>query len=281
MKAAAWYEKKNQTQMQATLDKGIEAAQTQLREKAGEISGVFAAEMDHYSRSFVEHVHGQVSETLNETLEKARADAQGLAGGALAQFQGDMHQTLQREHERFTGALDGSLEDYRTRTDSIRTHAESTLLTDASRRTNEFKHSLDEEMNQGVARARRNLEAELAPLIEHLGAHRARQEKEFAGTLEQLGDAAMGNYRDRLENVANTFLVTTAASLNQRAQEAADRLVENSEQRLQSAAARVFAGVGETLRQRLLDISTSVGPEAPPPTEKNDAGKAAAGGSQP
>jgi hypothetical protein len=279
MKAAAWYEKKVQTQMQATLEKGTEAAEAQLRAKAGEISGIFAAEVDHYSRGFVELVQGQVNETLNETLDKARTDAQGLAAGALSQFEGDIHQTLQREHERFTGALGGSLEDFRTRTDSIRTHAESTLQSDVTRQTTEFRQRLDQELNHGVTRARRDLQAELAPLIEHLKAQRAQQESEFVDTLGRLGDGAVGGYRERLEIVSNSFLATTAATLNQRGQDASDRLVELSEQRLRNAAAQVFAGVGETLRQRLQEISPNVVPEALA-TEPNETGKAASGGSQ-
>src|SRR5207302_17970 len=57
-KSSEWYEKKVQTQMQAALEKGLDQASNQLREKAGEISGLFASELDHYSRSFVEHTQG-------------------------------------------------------------------------------------------------------------------------------------------------------------------------------------------------------------------------------
>ena len=66
-KTAEWYEKKVQTQMQATWRKGSSRRAGHSREKAGEISGLFAAELDHYSRSYMEHTQGQIEEVTSET----------------------------------------------------------------------------------------------------------------------------------------------------------------------------------------------------------------------
>jgi len=41
-KSAEWYEKKVQTQIVGLTERAVEQAGNQLREKAGEISGVFA-----------------------------------------------------------------------------------------------------------------------------------------------------------------------------------------------------------------------------------------------
>jgi hypothetical protein len=51
-KAAEWYEKKAQTQLQGTTEKAMEQAANQLREKAGEVSGLFANEMSNVSRGY-------------------------------------------------------------------------------------------------------------------------------------------------------------------------------------------------------------------------------------
>ena len=70
-KSAEWYEKKVQTQMQTTLEKGLDQAASSLREKAGELSGLFASELDHYSRSYVEHAQNQIQENARDAAEKA------------------------------------------------------------------------------------------------------------------------------------------------------------------------------------------------------------------
>src|SRR5262249_51174322 len=52
-KSAEWYEKKVQTQISGLTERAVEHAGNQLREKAGELSSVFASELDHSSRNFV------------------------------------------------------------------------------------------------------------------------------------------------------------------------------------------------------------------------------------
>src|SRR6202040_3987282 len=47
MKSAEWYEKKAQTQIQSLTEKTVEQAENKFREKAGEVSSVFASELDH------------------------------------------------------------------------------------------------------------------------------------------------------------------------------------------------------------------------------------------
>ena len=83
-KTAEWYEKKVQTHMQAAIDKGTEYALGTLKEKAREMSGIFGAELDHYSRSYVEHTQEQVEDTSRESLERLRKQAEEIATGAAA-----------------------------------------------------------------------------------------------------------------------------------------------------------------------------------------------------
>jgi len=70
-KSAGWYEKKVQTQMQATMEKGLEQASEALHVKAGEVSGLFATELDPLHRSFVDHAHGQLDEAEKNTVARA------------------------------------------------------------------------------------------------------------------------------------------------------------------------------------------------------------------
>src|SRR6202008_2720330 len=60
-KSAEWYEKKAQTQIQNYSEKPGEQTANQLRDKAGEISGVFATELDHSSRNFLRHTRTQMN----------------------------------------------------------------------------------------------------------------------------------------------------------------------------------------------------------------------------
>src|SRR2546430_514305 len=72
-KSAEWYEKKVQTQIVGLTERAVEHAGNQLREKAGEISGGFATELDHSSRSFVQHTHTESEEVVRDAFDRARA----------------------------------------------------------------------------------------------------------------------------------------------------------------------------------------------------------------
>ncbi len=97
-KTADWYEKKVQTQMQSSMEKGIEQAGEELRKKAGEMSGAFATELDHYSRSYVGHSKDQIEELLREASDRVRDNAQQAADGVAANFSERASQ-IAAEHE--------------------------------------------------------------------------------------------------------------------------------------------------------------------------------------
>src|SRR5205814_82233 len=71
-------------QIQHFADKAGEQAATLLREKAAEVSSVFASELNHASRNFVGHAQQQMEEVVRDSFERARAlfsDAAVLFGG--------------------------------------------------------------------------------------------------------------------------------------------------------------------------------------------------------
>src|SRR5260370_41686605 len=93
MKSAEWCEKKAQTQIQNRTERTIEHAGNQLREKAGEISRVFASELDHESRSFVGHTQTQMEEVVRDSFERARAHFAEAAGTTAAAFPAEIQPT--------------------------------------------------------------------------------------------------------------------------------------------------------------------------------------------
>jgi hypothetical protein len=265
LKASSWYEKKVQTQMQATLDKGTELAESQLRQKAGEISGLFATELDHYSRSYVEHTQGQMAEAITDAVQKLNENLGTAAGGAAADFQKEIRQSAQKVYEEFGGSLHEALQLFGTRADTLSGQARAKIDADAARALAEFQKTLGQEAQLGVAQAKSSLEAHLAPLQQIWKDQREAQEQQFTEKISTLSESSLENYRQRLENTSNSFLVTAVAGLTHQSQGVIENLAQTSEERLRNVASQVFSGIGETLRQRLLDLSASF--SAPPPPE--------------
>jgi len=82
----------------------------------------------------------------------------------------------------------------------------------------------------------------------------------------------MDDYRQRLENASNSWLLTTVTKLHQQSVGLIDRLATSTEEKLRSICNSVFAEMGDTLRQRLAGLSAPISaptkPVQVPPANK-------------
>ena len=267
-KSAEWYEKKAQTHMQATLDKTLEQASSGLREKAGEISGLFASELDHYSRSYVEHTQGQMDEAVKDAVERTRGQLAQAAETTTAGFGDQIHGVAQREFERFTSSVGSAFEQTAARLEAHMAQVRSKIDADARQYFVEFHKGMTQQVQQGVAQARQELEAQLAPMKEAWRGEREAQQQQLQEALARLSNESIDTYKQRLENVSNSWLLATGTKLNQQSQTLIATLAHSAEQQLHETCSQVFASVGEALRQRLLDFSARLPKSTPPPDKE-------------
>jgi hypothetical protein len=266
-KAAQWYEKKAQSQIQATLDKGLEQASNSLREKAGEISGLFASELNHYSRSYVEHAQGQMDEAMKEALERGRTNLAQAAETTAATFSDNLHHAAQREFERFTSSAASAFEQTAAQLEAHTAQVRSKIDAEARKFFVDFHRGMTQEIQQTVAQARQDLEAQVMSAKEAWRSEREAQERQLRDALDRLGEDSIDAYRKRLENASNAWLVATVTTLTRQSEDAVGTLANSAERRLRQTCAQVFADLGETLRQRLLELS-KMSPDTAPPEDK-------------
>lgn len=267
-KSSEWYEKKVQTQMQTALEKGLEQAANSLREKAGELSSAFATELDHYSRSYVEHSRDQMEETVQDAVEGARRKLTQAAETTAAALSDEAQRIAQGTSDKVRESAGASVEQAATQIQAHGAQARSQMDHHARQFVAEFRTSMSREIQQGVVQARQELEAQVAPVQEAWRTEREAQERNFKESVARLSDESIDGYKKRLENVSNSWLVATVTSLNQQSLSLIGTLTNAAEQRLRETCSQVFASVGETLRQRLLDLSTDLASTTPPSKEK-------------
>ena len=258
-KSAEWYEKKVATQMQTTLDRGLEQASNGLRDKAGEMSGLFASELDHYSRSYVEHTQGQMDEVVKEAIERSRALMAQSAETTAASFGDDTRQAAQREFDRLQAALSGAYDQTANRVETLSSQMRAKVDNEARQFFVEFHKGMSEVVQQGVEKARQDLAAETAPLAESLRAERETQEQTWKEELQRTSGTSVEEYKKRLENVSNSWILATVTTLSKRSQEQIDKLAVTAEEKLRQSASQVFAGLGDALRQKLAELATGMG----------------------
>ena len=256
-KASEWYQKKAQTSMQATLEKMMDQSTGAMRERAAEVSRMFGSELDHYSRSYVEHAQGMIEEDAKEIKERTREQLEVTAKTVAASVTDELRRITSESLAQFEEAAKVSAEQNQA---SIKEGADKALV--------EFDGHLEERMVQGATLARRHLEEQLKPLVE---AFYARREAEQAAWLEQMKgsvEKSIEQYKERLENTSNSWLLASATTLGQHSKTVLETLSGAAEERLRDTCSDVFAGLGETLRQRLLGLSSEVGTGKKPPEKK-------------
>ena len=262
-KTADWYEKKVQTQMQTTLEKALEQASSSLREKAGEISGLFAAELDHSSRNYVgqgqidaghKKQAAEIEEAARETLKRAGKQAAEMGATTAAALARQMHSQTESalgELQSKSGAVLGELS---TQMDARAAQIREGLHADGQQLSGEFRSELSRQTQQVLGDARRELASQVALANDTVRATGETLESQLRQTILTLSDDAMTEYKGRLENASNSWLLTTVAKLSQQSEQHIESVARLTEERLHQICNQVFTSLGETLRSRMLDF---------------------------
>src|SRR5579863_200603 len=257
-KSATWYEKKVQTQMQSALDKGLEQSGETLRARAGEMSALFASELDHYSRSFVEHAKGQLGESAREAAEQMQqkvreaVESGGMEVGSVAR------KAAQVELERFSAGLHNSFDESAAHLEAHAVQVRARMGGETRQFISDFQRTLVQKTQESLETAAKELDAQTSAFRESARVERESQEIAFAAGLAQGSTDALGTYKNRMENASNAWILTTAVKLNNDAEKQIEELSRNAEAKLRDTFSKVFATVGDSLRDRLLDFSASV-----------------------
>jgi hypothetical protein len=250
-KSADWYEKKVQTQMQLTLEKGVDQASASLREKAGELSGLFASELEHYTRSYVDHAQNQLQENAREVAEKAKEQMAQASGEASAIFGERAEQHVREKFESLNTQTSDAFDQNAQRADAHLVQVRSKMESDARALANEFRSALAKQKQDAVTLGKQELSTHTGVEKEALRTEVASLNRQLQSTMQSHGAQALDEYKQRLESASSTWLLTTVSKLHQQSNTLVDQLADSTEKRLRAICGDIFAEMGETLRQRL------------------------------
>jgi hypothetical protein len=270
-KSAEWYEKKAQTQIQNQADRAIEQAANQMREKAGEISSVFASELDHSSRSFVGHTQTQMEEVVRDSFERARALFAEVADTTAAAFTDEIQRTGRQELDGFGQEVQRSMEQTRLEMSAARAELAHRVTSEQQEFLRRFQGAMGGALEAGVAEAQKKVQEGFGPMLESWKALTDAHQKEMQRMYGKMGEQATEHYKNRLENVSNQWILATVASLDHQSKDMISGVAASAEEKLREACAQVFAGIGESLRERLKEIAQSFTPPTEPSTRAKSA----------
>jgi hypothetical protein len=266
-KTAEWYEKKVQTQLNTLNDKMAEQGAAQLREKAGEVAAEFAAELDHSSRNFVSHTQGQMQEVVRESFDRARELFAEAADTTTAAFMDEVQRHGRRELDGFAEAVKQTAAETHIGLAASHEALAQRLTAEQESFLRRFQSGMASALDSGIREAQEKVSAGFGPLLDSWKAMSEQQQNEVKASLAQISGEATGEYKTRLENVSNTWILATVAKLDHQSRDVVTGISQNAEEKLRAACSEVFANVGESLKKRLQEITAEFG-KTQSPTKK-------------
>jgi hypothetical protein len=258
-KSAEWYEKKIQTQMQTTLEKGLDQAVSRQREKAAEMSGLFASELDHYSRTYVEHAQSQMQENARDVAERGIQQIAEAGDAAAAKFTERAAQLGREQFDHYASKTKAAFEQNAAHMEAHTTQIRSNLESDTRVFAAEYQRALSQHAQQSLALGKQELGIQIDQAKDSLLIESQSLERRFQSSLSSLGTYAMDEHKLRLDNASNSWLLTTVTKLNQQSQSLIDELADTTEKRLKGVCGSVFSEMGESLRLRLAGLTAPFG----------------------
>jgi hypothetical protein len=261
-KAAEWYQKKAQAAMQTALDKGVEQATGQLRDHAGEVSRVFSQELDHYSRSYTEHTQAQLEESAREMVERARSDMSQAHQTQAAAFSDDVHRISKEKLGHFAEESSSVRDDMGAQIEEHVNKVRARWAEYAGKSFTEFQDQLAGQLTESLGTSQREFQASLLPILDSWRQDREAQHKEWLERMAASSNEGMESYRQKLDNVSNSWMFASVTTLNQHSHNVIEALQKTAEQRLRATCSQVLNGLADAMRKQLLGISSEIaGPQ--------------------
>ena len=259
-KAAEWYQKKAQTAMQSALDKVVEDSSGRLREQAGEVSRLFAAELDHRSRSFAEHAEGLLEEAAREVSAKTLQRLDEYRDTRLATFDDEAHRLAENTLSKLNDATKLAVLEMKGEIEArIRqARAEAEAYSDGV--VVEFQRRMQERLEEGIESARQQMGRSMETILELWNAARETEQQEWRLIQGREANETVERLRERMELASNAWLAASVASLHSHAQKGIDELSSATQEKIRETFAQALTGLADIVRLRLLNLSAEIYP---------------------
>jgi hypothetical protein len=254
-KSAEWYEKKAQTQLQNITEKLVDQSGNNLREKAAELSSLFATDLSQSSQAYIGQTHQKIDETVHDAFERVRLLFAEAADTTSAAFTDELQRNARQELEGFTELMTKSVQLSRERLDATREEITQRVSAEQEEFLRRFHAGVTGAVEKSLNEAQEEVRTSFASLLESWKTMSEAKRGELRETFGKISDESAAGYRDRLENISNSWMVATVATLDHQSRDVIAKIAATAEERLREASSEVFSRFGDTLREGLQQIT--------------------------
>ncbi len=265
-KASSWYQQKTQADVQAIIDEALVKAAGTVGETTAEAGRQFAADLDTQRAQSADEAKKILDTVSVDSVSRTRIQLEQASENTARAFSNVLDGISDQAVQRFTETSLHSLEErtmqLRSIAEEIRRHLEAQAVEVlAGQQTR-----LETQVKESSGEARKLLEGQLATTMEAFRILRDGQQREHVGTLERLGGEWSKHHEEKLRAIGDNWLENSVHKLAEHGQDAVESIARTAEQTLRITCSRVFDGLAEAMREKMLGATDSA--TAPPPTEK-------------
>lgn len=177
---------------------------------------------------------------LEKGLDAASDNVRGKAEAALREFTA--------RAETATGQITAFIE-------AERAQIHAALEAEGEQLTSRLRTAFTEDAQSTLNKASHDLLNQVSSVLETIRTEALAQENTLKDVIAKMGDQAIQTHEIRLDQASRLSLQETISTLGQESSEHMEALVRSAEQRLRDTCNGVFTEVGETLRQRMLELT--------------------------
>src|SRR6266568_1901060 len=243
----------------------------ELEGKASDLKHQMVEELLKSAEWYEKKAQTQMEEVVRDSFERARALFAEAADTTAAAFTDEIQRTGRHELEGFNAEVKCSADGARLQLDAARQELAQQTTAEQEAFLRRFQSSMSGALEAGVAEAQKKVSEGFGPLLDSWKAMTLAHQQEMRGIYNQMGEQAAEQYKGRLDNVSNQWMLATVTSLDHRSREMISRIAATAEEKLREACTQVFERVGESLRERLREMAQNFTPPTEPPTRAKSA----------
>jgi hypothetical protein len=258
LRSAECYEKRAETQIQGLAEKIGEQTGGQLGERAGQVASGVTGEMDQSSRTFATYVQKQMADVVSDAFDRARALFAEAAETTSAAFIDEIQRHARQDLDAYNAELQKSAVEARTLLDAAQSELAEKVTSEREDFLRRFQTEMSGAVEAGVAEANQRVQAGFEPLLKSWKSMTEAHQAEMYEIYTRIGEQAAQQYRERLDNVSNQWMLATVTSLDHQSRDAVARIAVTTEEKLRETCTKVLADIGDALRDRLQQITPEV-----------------------
>ncbi len=242
LKACEWYQKKARSGMDTALKQSLEQMGIELRARAADLSQRFTAELERHSRGFVEHTREILEAESQAVVQSVRPQLSEAAERAFGAFR----EQLSAEAEARSGSFTENLAQQAQKQGEALAHYAERIAAETRERV---QHDQQELLAHATEQGHQQLAAAVSATLREMQTVTEQRRSAWQDALERSAIESLEEYKRRLENITNAWLLTSAARLNEHSETLLLQLQQKIEAHLCDAVSEVMSRVMESLRR--------------------------------